>query len=227
MSKMRKIPTSSSTRSCSRPASTTLTSYVFVLPSRPFSFSHDNSLTRLSQSADQLRYVSRDISPSTGLPFVPQSVIERAFWQADSFTLSIPKTSVSMQSLSSHSAYSRGGAVRDGTAADDAADLGLSTTINPSLKPNRRGQTSSPFFLVPIDDTTRINDCSPNGDGEGDVSPPKKAKGLPSGAEGFFGLGKETRLGVPGSHGGVFGTEDEAAALRRFIQYEPLRIRCV
>jgi hypothetical protein len=110
------------------------------------------------------------------------------------------------------------------------ADLGLSTVIKPDLDERKRGLTIRPYYLVPVDDTTRINDRAPQPDVESSApetmpSPKKLPSSLPKGVEGFFGLGLETRLGVwGGPNAGVFGTEEEELAARKFVPFEPCRI---
>lgn len=59
--------------------------------------------------------------------------------------------------------------------------------------------------------------------GAPESSPKAKPSTLATGAEAFFGLALETRLGADGPSPGVIGTREEATAGRRFVPYEPFR----
>ncbi|KAI5477083.1 hypothetical protein MNV49_006882 [Pseudohyphozyma bogoriensis] len=195
----------------------------------------------------QLRRISQDVSPTTGQPYVSQSIVESALWLSEDFRSRIPYDIAPFASIS-HSMHANGPArttqlgrpgvspARTTTAMtvpttatsvsdEDLTELGFSTTINPSLDDTLSGIAKRPYYLVPVDDTVRLNDGPPPGSSEAPVDPALKFKSsmLPSGPAGFFGLGLETRLGSPGPKSGVFGTTEEQKALRRFVMFEPLR----
>lgn len=112
--------------------------------------------------------------------------------------------------------------MRDGETLsnEEPTELGLTTNIKPALE-LKVDEEPGRYFLVPVDDTTRINDGPMPGAAE--PAPKAKPSSLPTGAEAFFGLALETRSGGDGAARGVFGTLEEAAVGRRFVPYEPFR----
>lgn len=186
------------------------------------------------QSFEQLNFISSDCSPSTGLPYTPQHIIERAFWQSAQLRAKIPAAPTPSASYS-HALHATGTSLDRRPSspppalpsqADDRTDLGLTTHINSTLNPDQLdSHHQQRYFLVPADDTARLNDgplpgelpqAGPNG------APVKaKASSLPGGPEGFFGLALETRWGA---RGGVFGTTEEERLGRRFVGFEPCRV---
>lgn len=114
------------------------------------------------------------------------------------------------------------------THPDDGPDLGLATSIDPHLNIRKHGADQRNFYLIPVDDTTRINERTPASSEGGEAAElstsPRKPSTVPRGVDGFFGLALETRLGTKGPKSAVFGTEDEAMAGRTFVAYEPCRV---
>lgn len=116
----------------------------------------------------------------------------------------------------------------------------MTAGINSKLNEKRYGSARQPFWLVPVDDTTRINDrmssSATGADNNGEPLPsesspsspsssPRKTSSLPQGAEGFFGLAVETRMGTQqGAQSAVFGSAAEEQLGRRFVAHEPFRI---
>ena len=114
----------------------------------------------------------------------------------------------------------------DPSQADERTDLGLTALIQPAIDPAQVGASHQHrFFLVPADDTARLNDGPLPGEmpqaGPGGVPAKAKPSSLPAGPEGFFGLALETRWGALG---GVFGTAEEERLGRRFVGFEPCRV---
>lgn len=111
---------------------------------------------------------------------------------------------------------------------EDGPDLGLATSIDPHLNARKHGRDQRNFYLIPVDDTTRINERSPTssegGNGAEPSPTPRRPSSIPRGVDGFFGLALETRIGTKGPKPAVFGTEDEAIAERSFVAYEPCRV---
>jgi hypothetical protein len=196
---------------------------VCLTPLIPFSL-----IDQLSpQSFEELSFIAHDLSPTTGLPYVPKAVIERAFWQSAEFKSRIP-VSPSPFAHTSHATYSTGAmhtlsaGPRD-AVIEDKAELGLSALINPDLDGAKTG-SSRRYFLVPIDDTTRLNDGPLPGSSTRIDSPSQaKVPTLPTGPNAFFGLALETRTGSDSSPGEVLGSVEESVVGRRFVPYEPCR----
>lgn len=185
------------------------------------------------QSFEQLNFIASDYSPATGLPYTPQHIIERAFWQSHQIRAKIPAAPTPSASYS-HVLHATGTSLDrrpssptpPPSQADDRTDLGLTAVIDPTLDPDRLGsQHHQRFFLVPSDDTARINDGPLPGEqghaGSGGAPAKAKASSLPGGPEGFFGLALETRWGA---RGGVFGSPEEERLARRFVGCEPCRV---
>lgn len=113
---------------------------------------------------------------------------------------------------------------------DDSVDLGLAVPIDPSLRQSKCSEDEQQlFYLIPVDDTTRINERPSVVEGaEGslgaEASSPRRSSTVSRGAEAFFGLAMETRLGTRGPKPAVFGTEEEAAMGRQFVAHEPCRV---
>lgn len=184
------------------------------------------------QSFEQLNFISNDVSPSTGLPYTPQHIIERAFWQSHQLRAKIPAAPAPFATFS-HALHATGTSLdrrpsspTSAQPADERTDLGLATHINPNLKPEQYGELHHQrYFLVPADDTARLNDGPLPGEppvaGPGGAVVKPKPSSLPGGAEGFFGLALETRWGA---RGGVFGTAEEERVGRSFVGFEPCRV---
>lgn len=199
------------------------------MASSPFSSQrkHSELTVRILQTFHQLHYISRDYSPTTGRLYTPHEVIEQAFFQAEDFKSQIPMAMTSR--LVTHSTYNSIGRTPGlDSHPDDGPDLGLAASIDPHLNTRKHGRGQLNFYLIPVDNTTRINERSPASSegGEGaELSPsPRKPSTVPRGVDCFFGLALETRLGTKGPKLAVFGTEDEAIAGRTFVAYEPCRV---
>lgn len=109
------------------------------------------------------------------------------------------------------------------SADEDRTELGLTCSINPLLDSSKYADSTRQFYLVPKDDTWRLNDGPLPGTQSESDSRPKKPSSLPCGPAGFFSLLKESRLGSSGPPPFVFGTVEEQKALRRFVGFEPYR----
>ena len=166
------------------------------------------------QTFQQLRFIADDFSPTTGAPYVPHSIIQEAFWQAEEFKSRIPTIPTPN---ASHAGY--GTPLRPSTDVE-MTDLSLSTLIRSDLhlKP---GVPTRRYFLVPSDETSRIND-SVTSTSRDDVSAPTYPSG--GGAETFFGLVVQTRMGTSGPNPAVFGTREEQEKGRVWVKQEPFRI---
>lgn len=195
-----------------------------------------------AQTFRQLQYISQDQCPITGESFVPQSVIERAFWRSETSKYQIP---ISVQGRNvTHYIYGSGTRTPGGgelNQIEEHPELGLTVGINSKLDVSKQKRIScwstQPFYLVPVDDTTRINERLPTHAGvepellmdeagaSDSPSPQRKHSTLPRGAEGFFGLGVETRRGTLGGPKSavVFGSSAEEQLERRFVAHEPFR----
>ena len=172
------------------------------------------------------------MSPSTGLPYTPQHIVERAFWQSHQLRARIPAAPAPFASHS-HALHAtvtsldrRPASPTPTTTADERTNLGLATHINPDLDPQQHGGPHQQrYFLVPADDTARLNDGPLPGEvpvaGPNGAAVKAKPSSLPGGPEGFFGLALETRCGA---RGGVFGTQEEEKVGRRFVGFEPCRV---
>lgn len=134
--------------------------------------------------------------------------------------------------LVSHSTYSSAGRSPGlESHADEGPDLGLTTSIDPHLTTLKHQRDRTPFYLVPVDDTTRINERTPSsadGSEPGAIVDPlstaRRPTTVPRGVDGFFGLALEMRIGTRGPKAAVFGTEDEALLGRHFVAFEPCRV---
>lgn len=101
--------------------------------------------------------------------------------------------------------------------------MGLAASTSPSLLEEINRLPTTRFFLIPTDDTVKIND-SDHRSGPSSPSPtlihtPTRISADP---ESFFGLQTCSKLGVKGA--GVFVGEDELEDTeRQFTPYEPCR----
>ncbi|KAM0791547.1 hypothetical protein ACM66B_005995 [Microbotryomycetes sp. NB124-2] len=177
----------------------------------------------------QLQYVAADVCIITGKPFVRQSIVERALWESEAFKIRIPTTPTSR--LNYHAAYGSTRSPGQETMVDERPELGLVSQINPA-RTLRDGDDSRPYYLLPVDDTTRINEKpsinSETPENAAEVAPapatPKKPSTLPRGPNNFFGLALETRPGTVGPVASVYGSADEVDRDRRWVAHEPCRV---
>ncbi|KAK4049650.1 hypothetical protein OIV83_003925 [Microbotryomycetes sp. JL201] len=175
-----------------------------------------------------LQYVAADVCSITGKPFVRQSIVERALWESEAFKVRIPTTPSSR--FNYHAAYGSTRSPGQESMVDERPELGLVFQIDPT-KPRQNGPDWRPYYLVPVDDTTRINErpatsseSSENVAETASPPTPKKPSTLPRGPEHFFGLALETRAGTVGPVSFVYGTADEADSDRRWVAHEPCRV---
>ncbi|SCV67214.1 BQ2448_5860 [Microbotryum intermedium] len=204
------------------------------------------SLGYLAQTYRQLNLISNDYSMTSHVLFAPIKVIQRAHWQIEQFKSRLPlvHTPRSGQALEMAGLLSTSrvaGPAPVGRAPplpgelvtlDGLIDIGFATSVNPYLDVNVPALGLQPFYRIPIDDTSRINDRAPHPDstpslGLGPPSPipPRKPNSpLSYGPDGFFGLAREQRLGTRGGpHRGVLpGSSLDLSS--EWVEYAPLRL---
>ncbi|KAK4056185.1 hypothetical protein OIO90_002916 [Microbotryomycetes sp. JL221] len=182
----------------------------------------------------QLLYVASDICPISRKPYVRQSIVERALWESEAFKLHIPPALASRQTT--HALYGTRTPGHD-AMVDENPELGLMSRIDPRMEWHE-GDDCRPYYLVPVDDTTRINpvqhavdsaEATAASAASTSSEPPtpavaRKPSTLPRGAENFFGLALETRLGTVGPVSRVYGAEEEVAEERNWVAHEPCRV---
>ncbi|SCZ96099.1 BZ3500_MvSof-1268-A1-R1_Chr8-1g10003 [Microbotryum saponariae] len=194
----------------------------------------------------QLNLISDDYSMTSHVLFAPIEVVQRAHWQIEQFKSRLPlvhtpRSGQALEMASPLSSSRVGGGVPVGrmplpgelVTLDGLVDIGFATPVNPHLDVNMPALGLQPFYRIPIDDTSRINDRAPHPDstpsalglGAPPPIPPRKPSSpLSYGPDGFFGLAREQCLGTRGGpHRGVLpGSSLDLSS--EWVEYAPLRL---